>query len=141
VRRAAAPLGIALLGPALLGLALLGLALLGLALLGFAIPRWLIATGVARYADDPLATAVAEAAYAAVWALNDNPLGRLALPGARVTRVWREPGHCPPGEPGGREPAADYRAEVQPYGWFGIPGPRVEVTCGGWSYGLARRGH
>jgi hypothetical protein len=114
-----------------------GILLLGL--IGFAIPRWLIRTGVARFAGDPLAAAVARATYDAVWALNDNPLGRLALPGARVLRVWRDPGHCPPGEPGGREPTAAYRGEAQTYGWFGIPGPRVAVTCGGWSYGVVAR--
>ena len=34
---------------------------------------------------------------------------------------------------GGREPYADYRAEVRTVGWFGLPGPTVHVRCGGWS--------
>jgi hypothetical protein len=111
-----------------------------LLLAGYAVPRWLIPSGVERWRADPLAAAVARDAYAAVWALNDNPLGRLLVPGARVTRVWRDPGHCPPGEPGGREPTADWRAEARTHGWFGVPGPTVEVTCGGRSYGLRRAG-
>lgn len=107
---------------------------------GYAMPRWWISTGLARFAADPQMATVARAAYDGVWTLNDNPLGRLAFPGARVHRVWRDPGHCSPTEPGGREPTADYRAEAQAYSWFGIPGPRVEVTCGGWSYGLPAQG-
>jgi hypothetical protein len=65
---------------------------------------------------------------------NDNPLGRLALPAARVQRVWHEPGHCPRGEPGGSEPYAAWRAEVRYFTYFGIPGPRLQVRCGGWAW-------
>ena len=116
------------------------LALLALLAVGYAIPRWLIPSGVGRWAADPLAAAVARAALDAVRAMNDNPLGRLLVPGARVTRVWRDAGHCAPGEPGGREPTADWRAEARTYAWFGIPGPVVAVSCGGWSTERRRAG-
>lgn len=116
------------------------LALPALLAVGYAVPRWLIPSGVGRWDADPPAAAAARAALAAVWTLNDNPLGRLLVPGARVTRVWRDPGHCPPGDPGGREPTADWRAEARTYAWFGIPGPVVAVSCGGWAAERRRAG-
>ena len=87
----------------------------------------------------PVEAAVAQQSYEATWALNTHTLGRLLYPGVRVVRVWRDPGHCAPNEPGGGEPAADYRAEVRAFSWFGIPGPTVEVTCGGLSYAVRLR--
>lgn len=113
-------------------------ALIAIAGAGYAAPRWLIPTGVPPYARDPQAATVAHAALDAVRMLNDNPIGRLMFPSARVTRVWRDPAHCAPGEPGGREPTADYRAEVEALGWFGIPGRSFTVTCGGWASSVVR---
>lgn len=97
-------------------------------LLGSAIPRLLIPAGDLH--ADPMARATAQDALESARQLNDNPLGRLLVPGMRVTRVWREPGHCRDPHPPG--PQADYRAEVRSYAWFGIPGPRIEAQCGGW---------
>jgi hypothetical protein len=110
-----------------------------LLLAGYAVPRWVVGSGLGRYAADPAAAAVASTAYEQVRALNDNPIGRVLFPGARVRRVWRAPGHCRASEPGGRRPHADYRAEVRMVGWFGVPGPAVDVTCGGWGAVLRRR--
>ena len=109
-------------------------AILGLA--WFLVPFWLISSGVARFERNPdLAIGrVAAAAYEAAWMRNDNPIGRMLMPAARVRRVWRDPGHCAPSEPGGREPYADYRAEVRFYTYFGIPAKVVHVTCGGWAW-------
>ncbi|MFN2564695.1 MAG: hypothetical protein ABR499_06740 [Gemmatimonadaceae bacterium] len=106
-------------------------------LVGWALaPFWAIRTGIEpfdRYAD-PAYAYIAQEAYQAAWMHNDNPVTRLALPAARVRRVWRDPAHCPPGEPGGREPYADWRAEVRYYTYFGIPGPLLRVSCGGWAW-------
>lgn len=98
-------------------------------------PFWLIPNGIHSF--DGAARQVAGEAHQAAWSHNDNPLGRLAFPAARVQRVWREPGHCRRGEPGGLEPFADWRAEVRFFSYFAIPGPVVHVRCGGWAWGGA----
>jgi hypothetical protein len=102
-------------------------------------PFWAIPDGIAGFDrhPDPTYAYVAQQAYNDAWMHNDNPIARLALPAVRVVRVWRDPGHCPPSEPGGREPYADWRAEVRFYTYFGIPGPLLRVTCGGWAWGSA----
>jgi hypothetical protein len=99
-------------------------------------PFWAIPTGIERYDeyDDPTFAYIGQKAYEAAWMHNDNPITRVALPAVRVRRVWRDPGHCPPNEPGGREPYADWRADARFYTYFGIPGPRLQVTCGGWAW-------
>ncbi len=113
------------------------LAALGAGLFAWALaPFWAIPDGVGRYDryEDPTFAYVGQEAYERAWMFNDNPIGRLALPAARVRRVWRDPGHCPPSDPGGREPYADWRAEVRYYTYFGIPGPVLHVSCGGWAW-------
>jgi hypothetical protein len=99
-------------------------------------PFWAVSDGVGRFdrRADPTYAHVAQLAYQDAWTHNDNPIARLALPAARVQRVWRDPGHCPAGWPGGNEPYADWRADVRFYTYFGIPGPLLRVTCGGWSW-------
>src|SRR5687768_11679410 len=89
----------------------------------FLAPLWLVSSGIDEFRrnPDPAIGAVAVAAHQAAWIHNDNPIGRLLTPAAKVKRVWRDAGHCPPSDPGGREPFADYRAEVQFYTYFGIP--------------------
>lgn len=102
-------------------------------ILGFAAPR-MIPDGVARYESDPTAYAVALEAKQAYWIL--NPFTRLITPGVRVTRVWKEPGHCHDTRP--KDASGEYRAEVRGLLWFGIPGPSVHVQCGGWYYSRKR---
>jgi hypothetical protein len=107
----------------------------GVAAWGLA-PFWAISDGVGRFDQhrDPTYAYVAQQAYQAALMHNDNPLARLALPAVRVQRVWRDPGHCPSAEPGGREPHADWRADVRFFTYFGLPGPMLRVTCGGWAW-------
>jgi hypothetical protein len=99
-------------------------------------PFWAVPTGIDRYDgyENPTFAYIAQEAYERAWMHHDNPIMRLAFPAARVRRVWRDPGHCPPGEPGGREPYADWRAEVRYYTYFGIPGSLLRVSCGGWAW-------
>jgi hypothetical protein len=104
-----------------------------IAVVGFAIPRWLVPDGLSRFRHDAHAWTVAVAAYQAAWMLNDNPIGRVLLPAARVEEVRHEPGSCPKGEPGSDGAMSQYTARVRFHSWFGIPGPSVRVTCGGWS--------
>lgn len=100
----------------------------------FLIPRLLISDGVDRYRDDRARYVVAAEAYEAAWLFNDNPVGRVLLPAARVTEVKYEPGSCPEGEPGSDSSYAQYRARVRFYTLFAIPGPSMIVTCGGWRW-------
>jgi hypothetical protein len=102
--------------------------------IGYAIPRWLISSGLDHYVNDPAAFAVARMARADFYSLNATPIGQLLLPGSRIVRVWREPGHCAPSEPGGTEQNAQWRADVRTHGWFGIPVGTIHVRCGGWLY-------
>jgi hypothetical protein len=99
-------------------------------------PFWAIPDGIGRFDrhPDPTYAYVAQQAYNDAWMHHDSPIQRVAMPAVRVRRVWRDPGHCPRDEPGGREPYADWRAEVQFYTYFGLPGPLVRVTCGGWAW-------
>ncbi len=99
-------------------------------------PFWAISDGIGRLDrhPDPTYAFIAQQAYNDAWMHHDNPIQRVAMPAVRVRRVWRDPGHCPRDEPGGREPYADWRAEVRFYTYFGIPGPLLHVTCGGWAW-------
>jgi hypothetical protein len=112
-------------------LVVLGIAMKVLGVAGMLIPRFLIHDGVDNFRDDPLAYATATDAYKGAQQMNHR-VGKLLLPGARVRRVWREPGHCTATSANG--PQADYRAEVRMYTWFGIPGPVVQARCGGAHY-------
>lgn len=107
---------------------------LTLLLVGWSIPRFLIRDGVDRFAGDPVTHAVAEGALSGAWQLQDSPFARLVTPAARVVEVWRDPGHCPGSEPGGREAHAGYRASVRLYTFFGLPAGTIHVTCGGWHW-------
>jgi len=86
--------------------------------------------GVERYQRDPLAYATAAEAYQNAGMLLDNPAVRALLRSRRVTRVWRDPGHCTMIRP--QEAQSQYRATVRTYTWFGLPGPAVDAECGGW---------
>jgi hypothetical protein len=99
-------------------------------------PFWAISDGIERLDrhPDPTYAYVGQQAYHDAWMHHDNPIQRVAMPAVRVSRVWRDPGHCPQDDPGGREPYADWRAEVRFYTYFGIPGPVLSVTCGGWAW-------
>jgi hypothetical protein len=116
--------------------------LLGLLVIpvGYLIPRLLIPDGVERFHDDPASLAVAGAALEAAWILNDNPLGQLLFPAARVSAVEFVPGSCPAGEPGAASPHAQYTARVRFYTLFAIPGPNATVTCGGWAESVSLSG-
>ena len=107
------------------------LPLLALAMLGFIIPQTLD-NGVAKFRDDPTLYRVAVSALQGYWTLNRHPIAQIVAPGARVIRVWVEPGHCHDLRASGE--SANYRAEVQGLSWFGIPGSIVDVTCGGMSW-------
>jgi hypothetical protein len=104
------------------------LAILILAAVGFYIP-YATDNGVAKFRDDPIQYKVAVNALQGYWTLNRNPIAQIVTPGARVKRVWVQPGHCH--DPRASDASADYRAEVQGLSWFGIPGPIVDVVCGG----------
>ena len=86
--------------------------------------------GLERYESDPLAYAVAAHAYRNAGILLDHPATRLFVRARRVTRVWREPGHCTQIRP--NEAESQYRATVRTYTWLGLPGPAIEAECGGW---------
>jgi hypothetical protein len=108
--------------------------------LWFLAPLWLIGSGVEGFdrGPDPRAAAMAHEAQMAAWMHNDNPIGRVLWPAARVERVWWEPGHCPSPGPGADGWLAAYRAQVRFYSFFAIPGPVLDVTCGGWSWAARR---
>jgi hypothetical protein len=109
----------------------IALSLLILGMLGFFIPQ-AMDNGVAKFRDDPTQYRVAINALQGYWTLNRHAVARLVAPGARVRRVWVDPGHCH--DLRANDMTAEYRAEVQGLLWFGIPGPVVDVTCGGWSW-------
>ena len=103
---------------------------LALVPLGFTLPPRVISSGVERHRADPLAHATAVDAHAIVGVMLSNPLSRIAIRATRVTRVWRDPGHCR--DPRPNEAQGEYRATVRLFMWFGLPGPTMNVTCGGW---------
>ena len=94
----------------------------------------MIPDGVEQRAPGSVERDVASRAFQGAWMLNDNPIGRVFLPGMRVSRVWQEPGHCGPTEIVPDARTRDYRAEVRLYSLFAIPGPVVQVRCGGANY-------
>ena len=94
----------------------------------------LVPDGVDRLPPGSVEREVASRAYPGAWTLNDNPVGRVLLPGVRVTRVWPEPGHCGASEQAAEGRARDYRAEVRLHSLFAIPGPVVQIRCGGAAY-------
>ena len=105
-----------------------------LLLIGWLVPRLLIRDGVDLFTSDPVAHLVAQEALSGAWQLQDNPLARLLTPAARVVQVWRDPGHCPLSEPGGKERYAAWRARVRLYTFFALPAGTIHVTCGGWHW-------
>jgi hypothetical protein len=107
------------------------LVVLILAGIGYIIPQNMD-NGVAKFRDDPTLYRVAVGALQAFWTLNRDTMARVRTPGATVRRVWLEQGHCHDARANGE--SKDYRAEVKGLGWFGIPGPIVDVTCGGMSW-------
>jgi hypothetical protein len=107
----------------------LGLLILGVP--GFFIPQRMD-NGAAKFRYDPTLYRVAVNALEVYATLNRDPIARIVAPGARVVRVWEEPGHCH--DPRATGESADYRAEVQGLSWFGIAGPIVDVTCGGMNW-------
>ena len=115
-----------------LSLLVIGLAVT--ALIGWAVPRWLVGDGVEEFRSDPERHSMAAEAHDLTLRLQESPIERLFIPGVRVVRVEREPGHCEAGEPGASEPMADFTATVRLYSWFGIPAGEVRVSCGGWRW-------
>jgi len=99
--------------------------------LPFAVERIAAAVGPVRGPGTDKATADVIAAEALFGARLLDRKGRLLFPAHVVTRVWRDPGHCSRSEPGGDGPFADYRATVLSISWFGVPGSRIAVSCGG----------
>jgi hypothetical protein len=87
-------------------------------------------SGVDQYRDDPLAHATAADAYESARILLSHPFSRLVVRARRVTRVWRDPGHCRDIQP--NEAQAQYRATVRTYTWVGLPGRTIDAQCGGW---------
>lgn len=110
-----------------------GTGLFFLLLIGWFLPRWLVNDGTARYRNDAAMHSVAQRAYADAWMHNDNPIGRLLTPAARVVSVTQVPSHCPWG-PGSDQPYADYQAQVRFYTVFAIPAGTLYGTCGGWRW-------
>ncbi len=99
----------------------------------WSLPLWLLDDGVNQYQHDPTMYAVAQRAVQDAWMHNDNPIGRLLMPAARVVSVTKVPGHCPSG-PGADQPYAEYRARVRYYTVFAIPAATLYVSCGGWRW-------
>ena len=85
--------------------------------------------GVGPFRNDPILYRVAVNARQSYWRINRDPVAKVVAPEARVTRVWRDAGHCHDTRANGE--TAEYRAEVRGIGWFGLPGPTVDVSCGG----------
>lgn len=106
-----------------------------LAGIGEAIPRWMISPGMERYPTDPVAYAVAQAAYDTVWMLNDNPIGRLFIPGAGSGGSGAIRATVPTGSraPCSRWPSTARRSRPSP--GLGYWGPMVHVWCGGCAFG------
>ena len=104
------------------------LAVLVLAFIGFVVP-YAIDNGIANFRRDPVQYRVAMGALQDYWVLERSGLSSLVTPRARVTRVWEDKGHCHDPRAGGE--TSDYRAEVRGISWFAIPGPTVDVSCGG----------
>lgn len=104
------------------------LAVLLLASIGFVIP-YAMDNGIARFRRDPLQYRVAMNALQDFWIFDRGSVSSVMTPRARVTRVWVDEGHCHDARAGGE--TSDYRAEVRGISWFAIPGPTVDVSCGG----------
>ena len=104
------------------------LGVLLVALIGLVVP-YVMAGGIATFRRDPLQYRVAINALQDFWVLNRGGAASVMTPRARVTRVWIDEGHCHDARAGGE--TSDYRAEVRGIAWFGIPGPTVDVSCGG----------
>jgi len=107
---------------------IVALAVLLLATIGFAVP-YAMDNGIASFRRDPVQYRVAMAALQDFWVLNRGGAASVMTPRARVTRVWIDEGHCHDARAGGG--TSDYRAAVRGIAWFGIPGPTVDVSCGG----------
>ncbi len=110
---------------------------LGAGILAWAlVPFWAISDGIQRFDlhADPTYAYVAQQAYQAAWFHNDNPISRVAMPAARVERVWPDSERCMVSHPRGDEPFDGWRAEVRFYSYFGVPGPLLRVSCSGWSW-------
>lgn len=108
---------------------IVALAVLLLALIGFLVP-YAMDNGIASFRRDPVQYRVAMAALQDFWAVNRSGAFNVITPRARVTRVWEDKAHCHDARVRGGE-TADYRAEVRGISWFAIPGPTVDVSCGG----------
>ena len=103
-------------------------AVLLIALIGFVVP-YAMDNGIARFRYDPIQYRVAMAALQDFWTLSRGGVSSLMTPRGRVTRVWKDEGHCHDPRAGGE--TSDYRAEVRGISWFAIPGRTVDVSCGG----------
>ena len=104
-------------------------ALVLLLAVGEAIPRMHAHNNLARYASDPPSLAVATAAAAAAQA-RGSALQRLLYPTSQVDIVgW--PASCPLAPETAQIPNRVYYSRVHFYGVFGIPGPVLDVRCGG----------
>jgi hypothetical protein len=105
--------------------------------LPFAIERIASAIGprLAPGVDPQLAEAVARDAIFGAEML-DRGVGRILFPVHIVTRIHNDAGYCTDPNPG--LPLASYGADVVALTWFGIPGSRIDVSCGGWKW--VRRG-
>ena len=104
------------------------LAVLLLALIGFVVP-YAMDNGIPTFRRDPVQYRVAMNALQDFWLVNRGGVSSVMTPRARVTRVWVDEGHCHDARAGGE--TSDYRAEVRGISWFAIPGPTVDVSCGG----------
>ena len=104
--------------------------LVGLLLLGEAIPGLLFDRDVSRFASDPPSLTVAASAQAQARTKYGSPFARLLYPGSRVdVGVW--PANCPRTAATANVANRAYYSRVHLYTLFGVPGPVLEVRCGG----------
>ncbi len=108
------------------------LTLTSLPYLAVGAPDALVADGLDRFEADQEFWVAGEA-YELSGSMLDHPFDRIWYRARRVEAVELAPGHCPDQAMDGREPIQQYRAEVQLFGWFGVPSGTMYMECGGMS--------
>jgi hypothetical protein len=100
-----------------------------LVILAFGLPRLRHEfNGVDHYAGNWRMRAAAERAWLAAYTGFGSSHPLFYVQGARVKRVWSEPGHCPYKT---IDSSRQYRVDVQTYTFFALPLERIGFVCDG----------